>query len=531
MSTSFILNYRKSKESYSPSDELIINLRYYSNGINDGRLLNISTGVKCKIKDWKTNYKKTTQKEPIKKTDKDYKKKNLILKQKESELITIISQINWDDKIPTVDLVKSLIRKGNNQKKVNSTVEIHFLVLFDLFHKYKNSLSILTENTKRTINGSINDIKRFTKEYQNKNKINLLVSDIDDEWMWEFIKDCDERGLQSSTIKKRFSVLSEFGKWCNKEHKVMYFISPPKNFRVKTEKEIIFLNREEVNKLIDFNGFEIDNSEHKKLLTYNHQEIEYIVDKVETKRNNGIVKYTSFEVYKDMLLFLCGTGMRFGDMVRLRIDDYEFRDGNRTEGSFSFIMEKTSRKVVIPIEGYVHQIWKKYSRGKKYRQGYFVFPRTKFGNPISNQKFNQHIKEICEIVGLKRWVRKPKYNLQGKVIIGSDEQVPLYDLVSSHIGRRTFIREHIEIGTPPRKIMKMTGHSSQDVFDGYYEILNKDVHGINRKIYQITTTEELKVNSNSEKTKVEEELLKLKSLFDKGLIPEKLYLEKVSNLI
>ena len=155
-----------------------------------------------------------------------------------------------------------------------------------------------------------------------------------------------------------------------------------------------------------------------------------------------------------MLLFLCGTGMRFGDMVRLRIDDYEFRDGNRTEGSFSFIMEKTNRRVVIPIEGYVHQIWKKYSRGKKYRQGYFVFPRTKFGNPISNQKFNQHIKEICEIVGLKRWVRKPKYNLQGKVIIGSDEQVPLYDLVSSHIGRRTFIREHIEIGTPPRKIMK-----------------------------------------------------------------------------
>ena len=40
----------------------------------------------------------------------------------------------------------------------------------------------------------------------------------------------------------------------------------------------------EVNKLIDFNGFEIDNSEHKKLLTYNHQEIEYIVDKVDTKR-------------------------------------------------------------------------------------------------------------------------------------------------------------------------------------------------------------------------------------------------------
>ena len=128
MSTSFILNFRKSKEGYSPSDELIINLRYYSNGIKDGRLLNISTGVKCKIKDWKTNYKKTPQKEPIKKTDKDYKKKNLILKQKESELNSIIDQIKWEKKLPRVDLVKSLLRKENNQKKVNSVIEVHFLI-------------------------------------------------------------------------------------------------------------------------------------------------------------------------------------------------------------------------------------------------------------------------------------------------------------------------------------------------------------------------------------------------------------------
>lgn len=529
MSTSFILNFRKKKSEYSKTDELSIRVRYYSDWIKEGKTLSITTGIKCKIKDWDINWSKSRKREPIKKTDRDYKTKNLILKQREQEIKNIVSQIKWEDRIPTVDLVKSLLRKVNVRKKENSTTEIHFLILLDFFKKHINSQNnILSINTKRTLNSSIKNIREYSIQYQSENKIDLLVSDIDDDWMWGFIRFCDKNGLQPTTIKKRIGVLSHFGRWCNKEHKVNYIISRPPNFIIKSKKEIIFFNSDEVNSLIEFNEFNIDNSEHKKHLTYNHQEIEYIIDKVNTKRNDGKVKYTSYQVYKDMLLFLCGTGMRFGDMVKLKMDDYTFRKGNRTEGSFSFIMEKTNTRVTIPIEGYVHEIWKNYSRGKKLRQDYFVFPRTKFGNPISNQKFNFHIKEICKIVKLNRPVSNPKFTLEGKVVVGSDNTIPLWKMVSSHIGRRTFIREHIEMGTTPRLIMKMTGHRSQKVFDGYYEILEKDIEGFNRNIYKKTTPEKQKNNSNYS---LEEELKKLKTLYDKGLIPKDIYDIKVSDLL
>ena len=334
--------------------------------------------------------------------------------------------------------------------------------------------------------------------------------------MWGYINDCNERGLQPTTIRKRLSVLSQFGKWCNKQYKVKYVISPPTDFKVTSKKEIIFLNRNEVNKLLEFNEFNINNSIHKKHLTHNHKEIEYIIDKTKSVKNNFQVKYTSYEVYKDMLLFLCGTGMRYGDMVNLKIGDYNFKDEDRTKGSFSFYMEKTKDKVTIPIEGYVHDIWKKYSKNK-YSSLHF-FPLTKFGNTVSVQKFNTHIKEICRIVGLNRRVKKPKFNVHCKIIPDTDVKIPLWETVTSHIGRRTFIREHIELKTPERVIMKMTGQRSREVFDVYYDVLESDIEGRNVKMYQdnTLTNQSTPQKDSLDTPELEEKLKKLKSLYERG---------------
>jgi hypothetical protein len=37
--------------------------------------------------------------------------------------------------------------------------------------------------------------------------------------------------------------------------------------------------------------------------------------------------------------------------------------------------------------------------------------KTKYGNPISNQKFNKHIKEICKIIGIDDLVAKPSFDM------------------------------------------------------------------------------------------------------------------------
>jgi integrase len=42
--------------------------------------------------------------------------------------------------------------------------------------------------------------------------------------------------------------------------------------------------------------------------------------KSEVKRK----KYTNYEVIKDMLLFLCSVGCRFGDMLNMKLDNFRF---------------------------------------------------------------------------------------------------------------------------------------------------------------------------------------------------------------
>lgn len=63
------------------------------------------------------------------------------------------------------------------------------------------------------------------------------------------------------------------------------------------------------------------------------------------------------------------------------------------------------------------------------------------------------------------------------------ERLPLWSLVSSHIGRRTFIREQVERGVPTRIIMSMSGHKSRKVFDMYYEVLDKEKTFVNDDLF------------------------------------------------
>ena len=67
--------------------------------------------------------------------------------------------------------------------------------------------------------------------------------------------------------------------------------------------------------------------------------------------------------------------------------------------------------------------------------------------------------------------------------IEKTERLPLWSLVSSHIGRRTFVREQIERGVPTRIIQSMTGHKSRKVFDMYYEVLDKEKTLVNDDLF------------------------------------------------
>ena len=80
----YSLNYRRPKSEYKASDELMICIRYYHKcpKTNKTKIIKKSTGVKCKLSDWNTDWHTSSNRSPIKDSDPNHKKKNKLLKEK-----------------------------------------------------------------------------------------------------------------------------------------------------------------------------------------------------------------------------------------------------------------------------------------------------------------------------------------------------------------------------------------------------------------------------------------------------------------
>lgn len=539
------LDYKKSKKNTSKSEKLNVIVDYYYSG----KRTKSTTGVSCIVKDWDTNWRKKPSKNPIKTTDKDYREKNLLIRNKISEIENIVLTLQKQDKEPIIELVKSYLRKEKKERKLETQKEVHFLPLFTQYENWINSPLYPNRNsTRKGISTSIKQIREFCTIYQNKNHVLLFPEDLDDDFMTEFISwSYEVKGLQPSTIRKRIKTFTTFSSWSKDRNGTTFQIRKPKNKGLVLDdstKDIYSFTKEEVIKLYKYNGFDYESKDHIKVLT-KERRLTYLEDKWTHSKNGETSRtHTTFEVYKDMLVFLTNIGCRWGDLLDMKLGDLVYdkvKDGEtgKTMGYFSYYMGKVKNQksqTKVPRNKITYEIYKKYSKGKELN--HYIFPRTTYGNSISNQKFNQYIKEVCRIVGLNRKVKKTEWNLKGEEIKNNTEYIPLYEVVSSHIGRKTFIRRHIENGTPTRTIMKMTGHKSRKVFDGYYEVYDEDLKYMNDDLFSEEldtpktkkTTEPQQEITSPFTEEQEEELKQLKYSLDKGWITKELF-EKEFNRI
>jgi len=530
---------RKRKDLYQGDEEVKIIIRIYG---SDKKRMNITTSVKVQYQNWIQDWKNTHKKNPISDREPDSKSKNLILKNELRKVEDIIFNIQKNDSIPTTDLIKSHLRSDSKKREKSQLTEVHFIILLEKYLRWIKSddYKTLTQNTDsyiRSLSSSLKDIIRWSEIFQEREGIHLIPDDIGVSFVTGLITFCDKRGLQPSTIKKRIKVLNSFSKYLREEMSISLNITVPKKIFTEIEKNIIFLTRDDIIKIDSFKEFDFSNS--NLLITIklrkryeehlNTGKIQIIKDFTPKLKKTEYRNFTSYEVYKDILLFLCGTGMRFGDMINIRVDSKEYDSEDRNKGEFMYQSEKTQKITRVPLNRLTMSIFNKYSSGKG--KNNYLFPRTPKGNPISNPKFNKQIKEVCKIIGLNRGVKSPEYNLDRTIKRGTNESVPLWGEVKSHIGRKTFIREQIESGTPPRTIMSMTGHKSQKVFDGYYNILKGDRMKNNDKLFSLN----LNVSEQKPKKGIsvfqEEELKKYKSLYDTGLMDKEVYKEEVRRIM
>ena len=540
------LDHKKNTSLQDKKEEVRVVIDYYYNG----KRTKITTGVSCLVKDWDKNWRKKTSKNPIKTTDKNHREKNLLIRNKLDEVNGIVLTIQKQDKEPVVELVKSYLRKERKEKKDETQKDLHFLPLFVEYEKWiKGEYNPQRDSTKRGVMSSIKQIIEYTSQYQKKNSTLLFPDEIDRDWIYGFIKwSYEVKGLKPTTINKRIKVLSNFSSWSKEKYNTTFQIRKPKNVFLGNDEniDIVFLKRDEVIKLHKYNKFDCTNEEHEKVLS-KEKRLSYIYDRWERKDGKErVVKYTTFEVYKDMLMFLCNVGCRWGDMLKMKVGDLVYEDNKidnsvgYKRGMITYYMEKIRIQrtpVKVPRNKLVYEIWSKYSNGK--HGHHYLFPRTNMGNGISNNKFNKYIKDVCRIVGLDRKIKSQDYDLVGT--IQNEEYLPLWNLVSSHTGRRTFVWEQVQRGIPTRVIMSMTGHRSRKVFDMYNEVLENEKTLVNDDLF-LDYEEDSKTSTRTKKTKEpqqepieeiksvkltkeqERKIGKLKTLLDLGEIDKDDYL-------
>lgn len=158
------------------------------------------------------------------------------------------------------------------------------------------------------------------------------------------------------------------------------------------------------------------------------------------------------ERVRDLFLVGCRTGLRWSDFSNLTSEDFE-------TGAIRKRTQKQKGYVLIPIHPDVKLIMEKYDTENRLPQ------------PISNQKFNKYIKEVCRLVPS---LQKSVSHMEHK---GSSElhtKVKKCELVSTHTARRSFATNCYLKGVPTRVIMSITGHKKEEMFFKYIRMTPSD---------------------------------------------------------
>ncbi|MCC8037694.1 MAG: site-specific integrase [Bacteroidales bacterium] len=166
---------------------------------------------------------------------------------------------------------------------------------------------------------------------------------------------------------------------------------------------------------------------------------------------------------RNVFLFCCYSGMRFGDAMQMRWCDI-------INDCVDFVAEKTNQRIAFPLNNFLRSILAKYGPAENPEDR--VFPQ------ISNQKFNEQMKIVGQLAGLT-----DDWKLTRQVGNHVDEKiVPRYAKLSSHLGRHTFTSRASSLGAPSETIRSITGHTTDKMMGNYVHLSMKDKQGLMDKL-------------------------------------------------
>ena len=332
-----------------------------------------------------------------------------------TEVQEIFKKFEVEEIMPTPEQIKeafNALHKPIEEVKQRKSTPNAFYKAFDEFVRDCGRQNDWTDSTYEKFAAVKNHLMNFRTE--------LTFDFFDEKGLNDYVTYLrDVKEMRNSTIGKQLSFLKWFLRWAFKKglHQNNAYDSYKPKLK-STQKKIIFLTWEELNKLREF---EIPAAKQA-------------LDRV-----------------RDVFLFQCFTGLRYSDVFNLRRSDIK---GDHIEVT----TVKTSDSLIIELNKHSKAILDKYKD--------VAFEDNKVLPVITNQKMNDYLKELAELAGIDEPIRQTYYKGNERI----DEVTPKYALLGTHAGRRTFICNALALGIPPQVVMKWTGHSDYKAMKPYIDI-------------------------------------------------------------
>jgi integrase len=368
----------------------------------------------------KLYWEKLHQKKKVKDIDVENKQAevNTELNKIKNHVLKQFSQTSIVEVINDKDWLKKAIETYYNPIVDEIELPNDLLSYYDYYiEEKKNSLA---NQTLKNYNVVKNLLIRFERSLGNK----IKISNIDLRFKNRFEKYCLEQGYANNTISRAIHSVKTIclhARYNGLE--TSYQLEKVKLKEIKVEN--IYLSLEDIEKI-----------EKASIVT------DYLINA------------------RDWLIISCYVGQRVSDLMRFTSNDIR---EEKEKLLIEFTQKKTGKMMTVPLHPKVIEILEK-SNGN--------FPR-----PLSEQKYNNYIKEVCKEAELNEKVRGSK---KVETFEGSKKyrkQSGLYEkweLVSSHIGRRSFATNFY--GTIPTSyLIYVTGHSTEKMFLSYIGKSNKDL--------------------------------------------------------
>tara|TARA_R110001599_G_scaffold319030_1_gene528762 strand:- start:1877 stop:3151 length:1275 start_codon:yes stop_codon:yes gene_type:complete len=417
------------KEPNKDGETLILFSSYFK---DEGRKFVYSTGETVNSNDW--DFENKQPKNLSGRTEKA--NKNRSLKRQLDRYTNFFSDLIQQYKLSNREIIIADIRVDfDTEFKRTKSIASIFFEVYDIFLTDKQTDFTENANTESTIKRyEYNKQLILSFEIYRKKKIHF--NQINKSFYNSFLEYCiKEKSHSANTIRRNIGLFKTFLYWAldgSYTYKTDF-----QKFKTPKEQETdeVALTKEQVQEV-----FEFDLSNQPRL-----------------------------EKVRDLFVFGCSTGMRISNYSKVQKKDIQ--------GEFIKVRDQKDKNKVleIPLNDFSKYILQKYD---------YQLPK------ISNQKFNDYIKDVFKLIGYDDSIKKT-------IKVGKDliEKItPLYERISSHTARRSFITIMKNQKIPDKVIMSYTGHKSLEVFNKYYRPNNDDKKHFMQTIWKMDNTQLKKVN-------------------------------------